>query len=179
MKCARHPNIETNLTCGKCGTPICPKCLVQTPVGARCPDCAGLRRLPTFAVQPSHLIKAVGVGLGLAVITGVVWYAIGSAVPFLSLLMALPAAYVIGELVSLSVNRKRGRPLQVIAACSFVLSYLVAGALPQVLTLAAVGAPLGGDVLLQIAGRTILGNLLNLYGLIFMAIGVIIAASRL
>jgi DNA-directed RNA polymerase subunit RPC12/RpoP len=38
--CARHPNTETVLKCAKCVTPICPKCMVHTPVGIRCPDCA-------------------------------------------------------------------------------------------------------------------------------------------
>ena len=39
FKCARHPSVETTLRCGRCETPICPRCLVHTPVGARCPDC--------------------------------------------------------------------------------------------------------------------------------------------
>ena len=64
MKCATHPEVETNLTCGKCGTPICPRCLVQTPVGARCRKCAGLRRLPTYEIAPQQYLKAVGVALG-------------------------------------------------------------------------------------------------------------------
>ncbi len=35
MKCATHPEVDTNLRCGKCGKPICLRCLVQTPVGDR------------------------------------------------------------------------------------------------------------------------------------------------
>lgn len=38
--CARHPKTETLLRCGRCGTPICPRCMVQSGVGIRCPDCA-------------------------------------------------------------------------------------------------------------------------------------------
>jgi hypothetical protein len=38
--CARHPQNETRLTCGRCSTPICPKCMVHSGVGIRCPDCA-------------------------------------------------------------------------------------------------------------------------------------------
>ena len=37
--CYRHPKIETNLRCNRCGRPICPKCAVRTPVGFRCPEC--------------------------------------------------------------------------------------------------------------------------------------------
>jgi hypothetical protein len=40
MRCARHPRTQTDLTCGRCDTPICPRCLVHTEVGIRCPKCA-------------------------------------------------------------------------------------------------------------------------------------------
>ncbi|MDQ4097699.1 MAG: LpqB family beta-propeller domain-containing protein [Actinomycetota bacterium] len=35
--CARH-GTATRLTCVECGTPICPQCLLRTPVGLKCPD---------------------------------------------------------------------------------------------------------------------------------------------
>ena len=35
MQCAAHPNVETELSCGKCGKAICARCLVHGPVGAR------------------------------------------------------------------------------------------------------------------------------------------------
>ncbi len=38
--CARHSKTETLLRCGRCSTPICPRCMVQSGVGIRCPDCA-------------------------------------------------------------------------------------------------------------------------------------------
>lgn len=179
MRCATHPSIETNLACGKCGKPICPKCLVHTPVGARCRDCAGLRRLPTYQISTQQYLKASGVGLGMAVATGIVWYVIGSVIPFLWLLVALPAGYIIGEAVSLSVNRKRGRGLQAIAGVSLLTSYVIASILPQALLSLMAGGGVGGGALLVMAIRTILGSLTNLYALILLAIGVIIAASRL
>jgi len=39
--CYRHPDRETGLHCSTCGRPICPDCTTQTPVGIRCPECAG------------------------------------------------------------------------------------------------------------------------------------------
>ncbi len=42
--CARHPSVETGLKCASCGTPICPSCLVQTPVGMKCKSCASHKR---------------------------------------------------------------------------------------------------------------------------------------
>lgn len=38
--CARHPQVETLLRCGRCEAPICPRCMVHSGVGIRCPDCA-------------------------------------------------------------------------------------------------------------------------------------------
>ena len=48
-------------------------------------------------------------------------------VPFfyLNLLLAPGAGYVIGEVVSLSVNRKRGTGLAVVAGITVVISYLI------------------------------------------------------
>ena len=130
MKCAIHNDVETGLACGKCGTPICPKCLVETPVGARCRKCANVRRLPTYNITPVQYFKAVAAGLGVAIVVGIAWawLRIAVDVPFFGLMVALllaaGAAYVIAEVVSRVINRKRGMPLQIIAGVCFVLSYL-------------------------------------------------------
>ena len=127
MKCATHPKIETNLRCGKCDKPICPKCMVQTPVGARCPDCARLYKLPTYRVSFQYYLRAIGSGLGTAIGVGLIWGIINGVVPFfnLNLLLAPGAGYTIGEAVSFSVNRKRSRGLAAIAGITLIISYLV------------------------------------------------------
>lgn len=38
--CYRHPKEATNLSCGRCGKPICTKCATIGPAGPRCPECA-------------------------------------------------------------------------------------------------------------------------------------------
>ena len=126
MRCATHPKIETNLRCGKCDKPICPRCLVQTPVGARCPDCAKLNKLPTFRVSTQYYLKAIGAGLGMAVICGFIWGSLERTIPFfyLNLLLAPAIGYSIGEVVSCSVNRKRGTTLAIITGITLVISYL-------------------------------------------------------
>src|SRR5829696_7896032 len=42
--CYRHPSRETGVSCSNCGNPICPDCMTATPVGMRCPDCAGAKQ---------------------------------------------------------------------------------------------------------------------------------------
>ena len=86
MQCAQHPKIETSLTCGKCEKPICPKCLVQTPVGIRCKECANLKSLPTYQVTTSYYFKAIGVGIGMGIICGLAWWALYLFIPFISIL---------------------------------------------------------------------------------------------
>ena len=127
MKCATHPKIETNLKCGKCGKAICPKCLVQTPVGARCPDCAKLYKLPTYRVSGKYYLRAIGAMIGIAIVCGVIWWVIIRMLPFfyLSLLLAGGAGYAIGEVISLSANRKRGIGLAIVAGFGVIISYLV------------------------------------------------------
>ncbi len=127
MRCAAHPDTETTLRCGKCGRPICPRCLVQTPVGARCPDCARLSKLPTYRVSVQFYLRATGTALGMAVVTGLIWGVIGNFLPFilLNLLLAAAVGWAIGEVTGLAVNRKRGRWLAVIGGIAVAVSYAV------------------------------------------------------
>ncbi len=125
LRCATHPSVETNLRCGKCGKPICPKCMVQTPVGARCPECARLKKAPTFRVSGQYYLRAAGTALGLAVVIGLVWGIIETYLPFyfFSLIAAMGIGWVIGEAISRSVNRKRGGWLAAIGGTAVVLCY--------------------------------------------------------
>ena len=41
MKCYRHPDRETYVSCSECGRPICTECMTPAPVGLRCPEHSG------------------------------------------------------------------------------------------------------------------------------------------
>ncbi|MFC1937732.1 B-box zinc finger protein [Chloroflexota bacterium] len=127
MRCAHHPGVETNLRCATCGKPICPKCMVQTPVSVKCPECAALRKLPTFQVSPAYYLRAAGSGIGMAIVSGIVWKVLGAVLPFFyfNLLLAPAAGYAIAEVIGLSVNRKRSKGLAAVAGAALVLSYVV------------------------------------------------------
>ena len=124
MRCATHPDVETNLRCGKCDKPICPKCMVETPVGARCRECARIKKLPTFQVSNKQILLSACVGLVIAVGYGFLWGILGFYSKFiiLNVLLGAGAGYCISEGMSRVINRKRGTKLAVIAAILVVVS---------------------------------------------------------
>ncbi|MGD0114687.1 MAG: B-box zinc finger protein [Dehalococcoidia bacterium] len=129
MQCATHPGVETELACSRCGKPICPRCLVHTDVGARCRECAHLRRIPTYDVALPYLLRAIGTAVVGGVLGGILWWLLlprrGSIISYFALFFAIGLGYGIGEGVSWASNRKRGAVLQGTAACGVVIAYLL------------------------------------------------------
>ena len=127
MQCATHPSVETELACSRCGKPICPRCLVITPVGARCRDCARLRRLPTYPLGSVFILRGLGAALAVGAAVGALW---GFLLPFnvgafIGLFIGLALGYAVGESVSWAANRKRGPTLQGEAVVGVLLAYAV------------------------------------------------------
>ncbi len=126
MQCARHPNVETELSCGRCETPICPRCAVFTVVGARCPACAPARKLPQFEIGPLYLLRggaaALAAGAGLGAVWGVL---LPGRMGFFGLLLGALLGCLIAEAVGAATNRKSGTPLQVVAAGGVIAAYLI------------------------------------------------------
>ena len=56
--CVRHPQRETLVGCGRCERPFCTECLIHTPAGQRCYECAGVRRNSAQVAAGSALLKA-------------------------------------------------------------------------------------------------------------------------
>ncbi len=162
--CATHTNVETGLSCGRCGRLICPRCLVQTPVGGRCRACARVRRSPVFDVSGRQYALAAGASVLVGGVTGVGWAVLLAAIGwifFLPWLLAAGVGYLVGEAVSASVNRKRGTGLAVIAALGVLVAYAVV-----------VGVTLGRSGL----GFYTPFNIV--FALMFLAVAVYIAVNR-
>jgi membrane associated rhomboid family serine protease len=51
LRCYRHPDRETGVSCSECGRGICPDCMTFSPVGIRCPDHSGQARGAARVVQ--------------------------------------------------------------------------------------------------------------------------------
>lgn len=125
--CARHPDVESYLRCGRCGTPICPRCLVQTPVGARCPDCITVARVPTLDVGITHLLRAYGAAMVAGAIAGAAWaYFIQNVFAFglfTAVIAGLGIGWVISEAISWASGRKRGPAMQGAAVYGAIIAY--------------------------------------------------------
>ena len=88
--------------------------MVSTPVGYRCPDCAGVKGLPTYQTPGGTLIKSVVVGALVAGAVGVLW----GYYPNWQFYLALILGFGVAESMSWVANYKRGRDLQIAAiAC--------------------------------------------------------------
>lgn len=129
--------------------------MVQAPVGIRCRECGRAVRTPTYDVRPSYYARAGGVGAAIAIGGGLIWAlfnTIFGAIPFLPSLVAIGLGYAAGELLSRAVNRKRGSGLAWIAAGSVVGAFLIS--------------------------RLVHPSSFELYGLLFVAIGVYAAVQK-
>jgi hypothetical protein len=154
MHCATHPQVESYLRCSRCEKPICPRCMIQTPVGARCRECARLQRLPTFDARPRDLAFGLAAGAGAGLLGGALL-----ALPLLrafSLLLTLVLGYAVGQAVLAAANRRRATSLAALAAgCTLI------GAIYGPLLLVALSAPqvLAPGMLVQVFLRAVMSPL--------------------
>lgn len=132
LTCARHPKVETRVRCGKCGAPICPRCMVQTPVGARCGACARLRRLPQYDVRPAVLARSLAVGLGASLVG---WY-IASYVPYLRFILGAVIGAAVGEAMSRASARRTSIMLEIAAVMAVVAGLVGVGVVERALGIA-------------------------------------------
>lgn len=109
VPCADHPDTETRLRCSRCGKPICPRCGVRTPVGMRCPDCAGTRS--SVRANPAGTVTAAAAGLGVATLAGLGW----GFFPDWGFYWALILGFGVVETMVRWLQGRRGIDLQAIA----------------------------------------------------------------
>ncbi len=125
--CSFHPNVETRLRCNKCGTPICPKCAVQTPVGFRCPQCVRSQQAIFYTATPLDYGIAAVVGLVASTVAAFIMGRLGI---FLALLLGPLAGGAIAEAVRWATGRRHGRWMWLVVSGCIVAGALVAAFYP-------------------------------------------------
>ncbi len=110
MQCARHPQVETFVRCGKCDQPICPSCMVAGPVGVRCRDCSRQNLDAIMRGSPRQYLLAAVWAFGSALLLG--WL---THVSFFWFWLGGVYGYAVGEATLRGGGRKRGLAMQIIA----------------------------------------------------------------
>ncbi len=161
--CEKHPNVETNLRCNRCGRLMCSRCAVRTPTGYRCDDCVkGQQKIFDTATPPDFIFGSLTAGF-LGFIGGLVipnlW--------FILVFIGGPlAGVVIAEAVRRVVSRRRSKRLfQAVTAAA-----ALGGLLP------ALGST---GILLLLTGMGNLGQVLGTLGfsLVWQLVYVVLCAS--
>lgn len=167
--CLRHPDTLSNLRCGRCGDLICPQCMVQSPVGARCPDCASIGQPAIFRTTPLEMGKVIGVSflgaIGIGIAYGLILWVIFN-VPVGWNIGNVAAAFIVaiagapvGDLVLRAGKYKLDSRLRFVAAFVMFFAWVWGFWISSVL-----GVPVAG--------------FLNIVGYIGLGIGIYIAMNR-
>ena len=123
--CTRHAGVQTRLRCGRCETPICPKCTKYGPTGARCLACASNKGLHLYQVSPQQYIIAAVVAVLLGSVVGFVASIAARFAGLLLLFYAPVAGTLVAKAISAATGHKRGKALAVIAAAGLALGAFV------------------------------------------------------
>jgi hypothetical protein len=115
--CVNHPEVETRLTCSNCGDPICPRCMVSTVVGQKCPRCAKQSGRARGTPDAVILLRGLGAGFGVAALGALLVLKVG----FFGILLAAGYGFLVGEAVRWGARRRVHTWLGVAAAAAVLL----------------------------------------------------------
>ena len=158
--CANHPKEMTLVRCGRCEKPICIRCMVDTPVGKKCRECAQNR---THLVESDarQVFRAFLAALAVALPAG--WFM--QHLPIF--IVAFPYGFVVAEAALWAGQRRRSLAMQVVTG----IAALVGGIVGAGLRIApGVGAQAGNGFFWALA--------FSPWALLLTAIGVAVAVSR-
>lgn len=156
--CARHPGTETRISCVQCGTPICPRCMVDAPVGHKCPDCARQSRHARALGRPEQYAKATAFGVAAAAVAAFVLAFVIGGVGFFTWIVSGVAGYGVAEAVRRGAGGNRADPFRWLGIGLAVVAVLAAW------TLAVGGGPVA-------AVRVLVRNPFNLVTVLAAAYG--------
>jgi hypothetical protein len=139
--CAFHPGVETNVRCPDCDRYICPKDMVDTPVGYKCRQCGLVGRPKLGGVKPAQLLRGAGIGLLAALLLA----PIASFIPFMFLGTILYGALV-GEATRRGGGGHRTWEFATIAAVCAVIGAVVVGFFEGADLFLMVGGPIAAAI---------------------------------
>jgi len=125
MRCYRHPDRETRVSCATCGRPICTECMIQTEVGIKCPDDAQLPRGAQVGVMKrDQIAKSFLAGVAVSLLGALIVYYVLSQVGFGRLILSALAGYGAGTLVHRAGGRNGGPLAMAISGVAVAIAFV-------------------------------------------------------
>ena len=126
LRCANHPNRETYVRCSDCGKPICPDCMVYSPVGIKCQECARLPRSARLTFGPDRWARSIAAVVIGGAAVGYLYYFVLSMVGYFYLAFIVGGAigYLMGVLVLRSTRYFRGREAAAVAVGGTIWAFV-------------------------------------------------------
>ncbi|GAB4249368.1 MAG: hypothetical protein Kow00129_10150 [Thermoleophilia bacterium] len=126
VPCANHRDRLTMVRCSDCGKPICPDCMVFSPVGAKCRECARLPKSARLSLRPERAVRAIAASLAAGTAIGFFYYFLLGSTGFLFFIffLAVGIGYLVGEATLRAAGYYRGRETALIAAAGTVWAFL-------------------------------------------------------
>jgi hypothetical protein len=131
MRCYRHPDRETRVSCATCGRPICTECMVPTEVGIKCPDDARLPRGARAGVMKrGQIARSFLAGVAVALLGAVVVYYVLPQIGFGRLIISALAGWGAGLFVHRAGGRNGGPLAMTISGVAVALAFAPALVVP-------------------------------------------------
>lgn len=149
--CVNHPNTSTVLRCNRCGSAICTRCAVLTPVGYRCKSCVKNQQAVFYTAVWSDYLIAAAVAL---IISGAAHLGLIFVLPSLGVLVVFVALLIggaVGEVTRRAIGKRRGRYIWLVAGGGVIVGAAPA-ALLAMLGFSAYGLSIIGVSVLLAAG---------------------------
>jgi hypothetical protein len=126
VPCANHPNRLTAVRCSACGKPICPDCMVFSPVGVKCREDARLPRSALVTLHADRWVWAIAAALGSGTAIGFGYYFIlrGLGFFFFIFFVAAGIGYLVGEAVQRASGHYHGVETAGIAAAGTIWAFV-------------------------------------------------------
>ena len=124
MRCYRHPDRETRVSCATCGRPICTECMVPTEVGIKCPDDARLPRGARAGVMKrDQIAKSLLAGIAVALLGALMVYYLLPQIGFGRLILAGLAGYLAGLFIHRAGGRNGGPIAMAISGVAVAIAF--------------------------------------------------------
>jgi hypothetical protein len=125
MRCYRHPDRETRVSCATCGRPICTECMVQTEVGIKCPDDALVPRGAQAGVMKrDQVVKSLLAGVAVALLGALVVFYVLPQIGFGRLILSALAGWGAGIFVHRAGGRNGGPVAMAISGVAVGLAFV-------------------------------------------------------